>query len=301
MPEIFVNRDGAKRWFADAVRAIPDDGVSLKIFTGAGGQGKTALCDELYRRASSEDGFDAYNRDLKCARVSFANITNRTDPLAVMIQIRNGFAKQGLSLPGFDLALAFVWEQTRSHLALPRLENAWLAKSKELLGEAVSDTVGAVIKDLHDEVDKIPLLGRVLNRITGWSIDKAKFEYLIREHRYIGDFFDKGEQRNDHELEEALYAILAKDLARAMEGDARLALVLFLDEYEGLFPGGAGNYQEQPVDRAIRRFVENASRLLVVFFSREPLPWAKTSPFWSIANSDHYDTPGWKDPMRRNG
>ena len=48
--KIFVDRETPQRTFEDAAFAIPADRSIVRVFYGVGGQGKTALCRELWRK-----------------------------------------------------------------------------------------------------------------------------------------------------------------------------------------------------------------------------------------------------------
>lgn len=70
---IFVGREGPQRVFERDVFAIPQNKAKILAFYGPGGQGKTALCRELYRKTSSE--VDPAYRFLRRGEINFQSRT----------------------------------------------------------------------------------------------------------------------------------------------------------------------------------------------------------------------------------
>jgi hypothetical protein len=107
---IFVNRVEPLRIFEDAALAIPSDRSLVKVFFGVGGQGKTALCREIFRRldASVEPTF----KFLKRAQLDLHG-RSKDDPDKLLVWIRNAFAEVGISFPCFDLAFALAVPRAR--------------------------------------------------------------------------------------------------------------------------------------------------------------------------------------------
>src|ERR1700686_5381151 len=134
---VFVDRDGPQRVCEKAAFSIPADRAIIRVFHGVGGQGKTALCRELMRKTdvSVEPSYAFLRRAL-------LDLHGRpkTDPDLLLVWIRNAFADAGLFLPCFDLALALVWQGTRSEEAFPVLIKPWLGRlTRAARMSAVSD------------------------------------------------------------------------------------------------------------------------------------------------------------------
>ncbi|WP_158305812.1 tetratricopeptide repeat protein [Parvularcula bermudensis] len=232
-----------------------------------------------------------HDAQLYCARVNFDRSSNLIlDPILLLIKIRNAYAEQGITVPGFDLALAYVWERVRPEEPPKTLKNAWLSKAHCAFGEGASDSIEIGAAIVGSEIQKIPFMGSFLAQIAKWSIDTTKRAWLVRAKPYVSDFIDRGKARNDAELIDALISVLAKELSVALQDDDRKKLVLLLDEYEWAFPA-VGMRGQHPVDRALRRFCESADRLAATFFARSKLPW-KSNRFLHIGDEDHFELDG---------
>lgn len=279
--EIFVDRVGLIRIFEEAAFAIPDDGAIIRVFHGVGGQGKSALCRELVRR-TGPDGDPSFGF-LRRAEVDLHG-RPKDDPDRLLIWIRNGFAKAGVSFAAFDLALAIAWEATRGEQPFPKLENAWLAKSGDALSGIAPDVVQTMREMAEKSVETLPGLGVLISKGSKWVIDKTKTAYLERTRDELKELYRDGELKKPYEVSALLPWMLAQDINHHLARHPEDRLVLFVDEYEGVFDeGGAGaRWRENLFDRHMRNFVQESNGLLAVFFSREALPWG-ADPDWRPA------------------
>src|SRR5438105_4007238 len=91
---VFVNRDEAQKIFEDASFDIPADRSAILVFYGPGGEGKTALCRELWRK--SDSAVDPSYSFLRRAKVDLHG-RQKDDPELLLVWIRNGFAETGIS------------------------------------------------------------------------------------------------------------------------------------------------------------------------------------------------------------
>ncbi|MCE8470560.1 hypothetical protein LZ189_16210, partial [Rhodovulum sulfidophilum] len=187
--EIFVDRNDPKRVFENAARSIPAQGCLIHTWYGPGGQGKSALARELFRMSAAE------------AEPSYAHLRRalvplqgkpKTDPIFLLIWIRNAFAKAGVSFRAFDLSLAFMWEKTRSGDPFPTLENPWLHRAGNAMSDALPDGVGLVREALEDTAGTIPLLGFLAKRGTRWAFDKGKKTWLEKSRPQLQAFYRNG-------------------------------------------------------------------------------------------------------------
>lgn len=118
----------------------------------------------------------------------------KTDPDLLLVWIRNGFAKAGLVMPCFDLALAPMWQQARGEEAFPSLVNPWLGRSTTAARGGVSEGAdkasewvsGETATELvGDAIGHIPGVGFVLKRLGSWIIDKGNRAYLHRTRDHL--------------------------------------------------------------------------------------------------------------------
>lgn len=271
--EIFVNRNDPIRIFEAAANDIPEDHSNLLVFYGPGGQGKSALRRELNRRAASDDV-----RPYAFLRPAIVDLHGRdkSDPLDLLIWIRNGFAKSGTAFATFDVALALYWETSRAEKAFPILANAWLARSSEALVDVAPDAVGFLREVGEDAVRLIPGLRYLMKRGGRWVIDKSRRVYLEQTREALEDLFRGGMPKEPYEILALMPHMLAEDLNYYLRNNGGQRFVLLVDEYERVFDeAGAGvRWRENPFDLNMRTFVEESKGLLTVFFSREKLPWA---------------------------
>lgn len=240
---IFVDREEPQKIFEDAAFAIPDYSVIIRVFYGAGGQGKTALCRELMRKTDR-----AVEPSYSFLRRACLDLHGKpkTDPDLLLVWIRNEFAKAGLSLPCFDLALALVWEGTRGEQPFPSLVSPWLGRSSKAAEGTVDEVTNWLGSDTAKElvgeaISEIPGLGFVFRRIGKWTIEKGKKIYLEQTREYLQRLYRDGNLLPAFELSKLLPWMLAQDLNHHLKENPKDRFVLFMDEYERVFDqGGAG-------------------------------------------------------------
>jgi hypothetical protein len=255
---IFVDRDAPQKVFEDAAFAIPPDRSTVLVFYDVGGQGKTALCRELWRKTDS-----AVEPSYAFLRRADLDLHGRQkdDPDLLLVWIRNGFAEAGISLPAFDLALALTWEATRGEQPFPILSRPWLKRTTAIAkggvkeaGEKAKEWLQSDSATEGDAVAEIPGLGFLLRRIGNWVIDKTKRAYLEQTRDSLKALYRDGDLKRPYELSALLPWMLAQDLNYYLVAHPAERFVLFVDEYERVFDeGGAGaRWRESPFDGHIR-------------------------------------------------
>ncbi len=294
--KIFVDREIPLKVFEDAAFVIPADRSTVCVFYGVGGQGKTALRRELFRKI--DPAVEPSYGFLGCAELDLHD-RSKTDPDLLLVWIRNSFVKAGVDLPAFDLALAITWEATRPEQSFPKLTKPWLGRITEGANMGLDEGAGATVDWLKSEA-AIDLLGDIVGEIPGlgvlfkkggrWAIDKAKKTYLSRTRKALKELYSNGKLKKPYELSKLLPWMLAQDLNFYIAEHPEERLVLLIDEYERVFDeGGAGvRWKENPIDANIRTLIQYSNGLLAVFFSREQLPW-KDDPDWrdDLKNAQH--------------
>jgi hypothetical protein len=135
---------------------------------------------------------------------------------------------------------------------------------------------------LGDALAEIPGLRFFVKWAGGWVIDKTKRAYLEHTRNFLKKLYDGDDLKKPHELLKLLPWMLAQDLNCHLRDHPRERLVLFIDEYERVFPeaGVGAHWRENAFDSQLRSLVRETNGLLAVFFSRERLPW-ETDPDWS--------------------
>jgi len=284
---IFVDRTAPQELFAAGALAIPPDRSKLLVFYDAGGQGKTALCEELWRKTNPTvdpryDGLRRAQIDLHGRQIG--------DPDLLLVWIRNGFAEAGVSVPAFDLALLLTWKATRGEQPFPELTRPWLKRTTAAAKGAVEEAAGkakellqsdTVTELLGEAVSEIPGVGFVVKWAGGRLIEKTRRAYLEHRYDFLKELYDGDNLKKPHELLKLLPWMLAQNLNRYLGDHPNERLVLFIDEYERVFAEGAAGAQwrENAFDNQLRTLLQYTKGLLAVFFSRERLPWEE-DPDW---------------------
>ena len=201
--------------------------------------------------------------------------------------------------PCFDLAFALTWAKTRGEEALPLFTNPWLGRVSKTAQGAVSEAASAGASWLHsdgakqllgDAVGEVPGLGFIIKYVGGWVIDKTKRVYLDRTYTALQELKRGGELKPDYELSSILPWMLAQDFNYHLAKSPGERFVFFIDEYERVFDqGGVGaRWSTNPFDIHLRNWVSETNGLLVVFFSREKLPWGRDPDWREDLRDDSY-------------
>lgn len=291
----FVDREEPLHVFERAVFALSNASSHVLVYFGPSGEGKTALARELWRRSSP--AVDPAYEFLLRANLDL-NARQGDDQDLLLVSIRNALVDSGMDMPGFDLALALVWDEIRGAQPQPRLKKPWLGRTTEA-ARGVGDDLVDDVKDwlrssgpteiLGEIAASIPGAGFLIKRIGGWVVQKAKRSYILRTRKAVLTLFEEGgELKPACELSRLLPLIFAQDINQYLEAHPDRRICIFLDEYEKLFDeGGAGSrFKKSPLDDCIKRIVQHTNGLLAVIFSREPIRWD--------------DDPAWKADLQDN-
>jgi hypothetical protein len=256
--KIFVDREEPQRIFDEAVRSISRKRTKLVVFYGAGGQGKTRLREELLCKIQAQPTQYGF---LRYAAVDLTG-QRSIDPDRLLVWIRNEFAKAGVFFHCFDLAFLLYWKNLRGDEPPPKLDHGWL-------GRHVDDTSGTAIDSLSfaksaagDALSGFPFLGTLIKSLGGYVIKKGYEKYLLATREPLQRLLNPyGKWKPPYEISALLPEMLAEDLKFHVASCSREErLVLFIDEYEGVFPeGGTGRIvAPNPADQRIRDLATQA-------------------------------------------
>ena len=282
----FVDREEPKQIFLNAARSIAPDHATVIVFHGIGGQGKTALCQELAQNAL---GQKTHRQTL---RVALLDLHSRSisAPERLLVWIRNAFSEAGIVFPCFDFALAITWAASRSDEPPPVLHNRWLSRHKSEFGEAGTEVLTAITDLLGGLAAQVPIFGAIFRSIGGWVIKKGYARFLHLRRNELAELYRDGQLKSPQELSDLLPWMLAQDLNHHVSGHPDERIVLLIDEYERVFDqgGAAVTWRQNPFDRHIRVLIQETNSLLAVVFAREPLPWGD-DPVWrkQIPHTQH--------------
>ena len=187
--DIFVNRDGPIGMIERAVSELGDADSKVLVFYGPGGQGKTALCRYMTKHLSV--AARAENRAKPRVAELDLHGRDKSDPDLLLARIRNGFVRAGVSCPAFDLAFAIAWQEYRPEKPFPKIEKAWLAKNRDLIGDGAVDIVTALGGSAEEMVGSIPLLGPLVKRSANWFMDRSKSAWLHHTRDYLAELYSR--------------------------------------------------------------------------------------------------------------
>lgn len=163
-----MNRKVPIKLFEDAAFSIPSDSTILRV-SWRWWSGKTSLAQELFRL--SERRADPSYSFIKPA---FLTPQRVSDPRAFPVQIRNRFARAGVSFPAFDYAFAVIWQKVASEEALPTFENAWLHRISDAASGIFSDVVKITPDLIERSMSALPGMDYLLGKGGRWFIDRTK-------------------------------------------------------------------------------------------------------------------------------
>jgi len=271
--KIFVDRVPPQRAFEEAAFSIPANRSAVQVFYGVGGQGKTALCRELWRK--TDPAVDPSYKLLRRAELDLHR-RQKDDPDLLLVWVRNGFAQAGVETPAFDLALALTWEATRGEQPFPKLSKPWLRRTTSVAEAGFEELPielklwledgGATIlgEAVGEAARHVPGLG-LLTRVGGWAIDKSKRVYLERTRGELQELYRDSQLKEPSELSALLPWMLAQDLNHHLAGHPEERFLLFVDEYERVFKeaGAGARWGENPFDEHMRTLIRVAGAFAV--------------------------------------
>lgn len=308
---IFVDRMAPKEAFTEAVSDFAKSPRVPRILTfyGVGGQGKTALCQELLRMcfAGPVGGVE-----LKVAHIDLA-ARRLQGEVHAYVMLRNALATAlNAKFPCFDLAYADYMEQASPEQARAVLGATKLGGLRGDVSESAADVsasvaeqamegvAGSVGEIVSDFAGGVPFLGPVLKRTTKWLISKGYTGLLRNNSRALQSLYGRPHVPTWREIETELPDILAHELSIHLRAHKTQRLVVFIDEYENALPsGGSGRISEAENrgswDRGLRQFFQAASvgrhvsekddyayeaGHLLVLLGRERLRWDELDSGW---------------------
>jgi hypothetical protein len=174
----FVDRERPQKILEDAAFTIPADRSVVRVFYGVGGQGKTALCRELWRK--TDPAVEPSYAFLRRAELDLHS-RPKDDPDLLLVWIRNGFAEAGVNLPAFDLALAITWEETRGEQPFPKLSRPWLRRVTAA-ADITLDEVALELKFWLFGETASKIVGEVAREIPGLGLLITSFAMRDRDH-----------------------------------------------------------------------------------------------------------------------
>ena len=279
--EHFVNRDTPIAVFRDAAKTITDASGQLLVFHGAGGQGKTWLCQKLATTyASADRGLCSGLIDLRGVRYQHSAL--------MTLWMRNALHKTGgVRFPAFDLAYELYRREAQQETFLPEIAHSGRDSLTELITEGGTEDALDFAKDAVKELgplalDSIPFVGFILKRLSRTVLTTSRKWWLRRTNACLSALFHNGELLPYQDIEGLLPTILASDLASWGQHHQGCRFLVLVDQYDNALEAGGATeaWRPSPLDAAMRALVRNCAATLFVIFAREPLKWPDIDDAW---------------------
>jgi tetratricopeptide (TPR) repeat protein len=279
--EHFVNRETPIAAFRDAAKAITEASGQLLVFHGAGGQGKTWLCQKLAMTYTSTDlGLCSGLVDLRGARHQHGAL--------MTLWVRNALHKTGgVRFPAFDLAYEFYRKEAQQENFLPEIAPSGRDSLAELITEGGTadalDLARETVKEFGSlALDAIPFAGLILKRLSRTALTMSREWWLRRTNESLAILFQNGELLPYQDIEGLLPAVLAGDLASWRQHHKECRFLVLVDQYDNALEAGGATepWRPSPLDVAMRALVRDCAATLFVIFAREPLKWPDVDDTW---------------------
>ncbi len=276
--EYFTNRENFLDAFARHRDTPLGEDLSVLVFYGVGGIGKTTLI----RRLCADLG--ASSPVLPFARFNLENISEQALAYRdVLTRLRSDFENDfRIKFPRFDLALAVLLaqeggEQTPLVQISPGLQSVFGA-ALELTPDILRAGMKLAGQQLRSAMSRSAALEQWVRYVGGTDA------VLALNEQFAGD---------DQSVQEELLRRFAQDLSSALPARPGRACrgVLFLDTYEALWTGRESSRaaQSRQLDAWVRTLAEYllGAGVLPVIAGRDRLGWGDTDPDWDACLDQH--------------
>ena len=276
--EYFTNREDYLEAFARHVGQPDGEELSLLVFYGVGGIGKTTLLRRLCADLSRPGAAVPY------ARFNLENVHDQAQAYRdVLLRLRSDFESEfHVAFPQFDLALAVVLASEGGQP--PPLVNVShglgqvFTFAMELTPSLVKGTFRLASDRVRSMVERSEPLERWVRRVGGTDAVLALSEQFARD---------------DEGVSKELIRRFAQDLADGLPDRPGKACrgVLFLDTYEALWTGRESSLgtQARALDAWVRLLIEFllGSGVQPVIAGRDRLTWSDSDPDWEACLDQH--------------
>ena len=277
---VFTDREDNRSAFLRALNLDQDaDSYRVLVFYGAGGQGKTALCEHFQDLLAER--ICKWELDRGGARPGFASLDLESPPsrrpdtglLSLRLQLQD---RAGIRFPAFDVAYARYFTLTRPGMSLRDHHPELFREENEIL----EDLLGVA----GDVLAEIPGIGLAYKYLDRWG-RRARAWWRERGLEVLAGT----DELKAHELLQELPKYFGADLCDAMfsnQGESppnhrKARPVILLDSYEALWRDSSnrsGYGALRRADQWPRRLVAETPGVLFLLFSRDRLRWGELDP-----------------------
>ncbi len=274
-PEYFTDRADLLAAFNRYVNAAAGESLRILVFAGASGSGKTTLLRRL------QDQLRDTRPSVCRAQVNLENVGARSEAYReVLLRLRLGLENlpaETIEFPHFDLCWALLAARGSSELPSPIRPNYPLCELFEFAASVLQAPAAGLAAFVEETLEWSPSLQLSLQGTGGIN------EIISLRERAL---------RDDDELPAELIQRFAMNLIENLPAaeDKACRAILFLDNYDMLWPGGEMDAIPQ-VERLDWWVRELAARclphgVLLVIASQKPLNW-QDEPAWDEAEMSH--------------
>ena len=279
---VFTDRDDALAVFREAVQNSQSrDEYKILNWFGIGGQGKSALCNELQQaleRFQHDHAILSVYRKFRWGCANFEDATMRqleVATLALRLQLARG---GGMSFPAFDVAFARYFALINPGVDMRQRHPELFSSDNEVLGDLIEWSKELV--DASTTVASIFLPGANVLYKYAARLGGRLAEWWERRGKQVLEGLD---DLNADQIRQRLATYLGADLCDNLAASPSDRLVVFLDTYEALWKDRGSNtdYSGLRVDEWVRKLVQESPGVLFVIFGRDAIHWEEVDPEWS--------------------
>ncbi|HEX3250514.1 MAG TPA: hypothetical protein VHS05_13880 [Pyrinomonadaceae bacterium] len=276
---IFTDRDDARAVFLEAVKTSQSlDEYKVLNWFGIGGQGKSALCNELQEtleRLQDAHSVLSVYREFRWGCANFDDATMRqleTATLALRLQLARG---GGISFPAFDVAFARYFTLINPGVDIRQRHPELFRSDNEILGDLIDWSKEGI--EASTTLASVLLPGANILYKYGARLAGRLSEWWERRGKQVLEGLD---DLNSDQVRQRLPTYLGADLCDNLAASPTTRLVIFLDTYEALWKDRGSNtdYSGLRVDEWVRKLVQESPGVLFVIFGRDAVHWEEVDP-----------------------
>ncbi|WP_020597839.1 tetratricopeptide repeat protein [Spirosoma panaciterrae] len=301
----FTDRDDFKEVLMNALENPQKlDEYRVKVFYGAGGQGKSYLRDDFFVKNYLSPKSKENKSLIYVEPIDFENDTTVQRSDEALIKIAAHLIEKGsIPLPAF--CIGFIkYKQKKSaeqdiQTAYPylfKLITKYKITSSEdanhtvdwIAGEVFNELVNIGLELFSESLKSIP----IINYFTDKAIKKGKNKLIewIRSSE-VKEILGNLDTFTETQLFERLPKLLAYDIYKYLEnninldGNLQKRIVIIFDGYERLWPSEINRNIDK--DKWIREFISDLPGVLFVIFGRDKINWSENDEEWNSILDQH--------------
>ncbi len=271
----------------NTITTDPDE-YFFMMYYGAGGIGKSALCDRLIDEFKELDGFNKNNKlnnfyaKINLDGGNYIHAENFLFELRYVIgNNAKKYNKVKFEFPIFDTCYSMFWKKRYKNIPLK--------------GKAEKTGMGNILQEIASILlDSVTMgMGGLITEIAKIGIEKIKDKKQWENNDNIV-FINRFSQLEAHKMKEYLPQALSIDIANNLNKNDNKQLLIFVDTYEAIYGEismHVNTLQSKKLDLFFRELVNDIIKLSnnVSFFvfGREKIYWEEIDPSWEDIIDTH--------------